>query len=71
MFISFALNEIMDQQSDPENIRGKSLFGCRAVLPHRSQGGAETASIALYNELCEEKAATSVVSTYVINGCLL
>lgn len=26
---------------------------------------------ALYNELCEEKAATSVVSMYVINGCLL
>lgn len=27
MFISFALNEIIDQQSDPENIRDKSLLG--------------------------------------------
>lgn len=42
MFISFPLNEIIGQQSDPENIRDESFFGCRAEPPYSSRGGAET-----------------------------
>lgn len=63
MFISFTLNEIIDQQSDPENIRDKSLFGCRAELPHRTQGGAERPLMHFIMSCVrsDEKAATSVV----------
>lgn len=72
MFISFPLNEIIGQQSDPENIRDESVFGCRAEPLYSSRGGADTLSMPFIRSRSVSSEETRhFFNIHVINELLL